>query len=49
MNVTVNVFYYCFRGFGAETIKFSDSEKDGKPEDLPLMSKREVAERFWLT
>ena len=33
-------------GFGAETNKVTILKKDGKPEDLPLMSKREVAEKI---
>jgi phosphopantothenoylcysteine decarboxylase/phosphopantothenate--cysteine ligase len=33
-------------GFGAETNKVTILKKDGKMEDLPLMSKREVAEKI---
>ena len=33
-------------GFGSETNKVTILKKDGKPEDLPLMSKREVAEKI---
>ena len=33
-------------GFGADTNKVTILKKDGKPEDLPLMSKREVAEKI---
>jgi phosphopantothenoylcysteine decarboxylase/phosphopantothenate--cysteine ligase len=32
-------------GFGSETNKVTILKKDGKPEDLPLMSKREVADK----
>jgi phosphopantothenoylcysteine decarboxylase/phosphopantothenate--cysteine ligase len=33
-------------GFGAENNKVTILKKDGKPEDLPLMSKREVADKI---
>ena len=33
-------------GFGADTNKVTILKKDGKPEDLPLMSKREVADKI---
>ena len=33
-------------GFGADTNKVTILKKTGKPEDLPLMSKREVAEKI---
>jgi phosphopantothenoylcysteine decarboxylase / phosphopantothenate---cysteine ligase len=33
-------------GFGAETNKVIILKKDGKPEDLPLMSKRDVADKI---
>jgi phosphopantothenoylcysteine decarboxylase/phosphopantothenate--cysteine ligase len=33
-------------GFGSETNKVTILKKDGKPEDLPLMSKREVADKI---
>jgi phosphopantothenoylcysteine decarboxylase/phosphopantothenate--cysteine ligase len=33
-------------GFGSETNKVIILKKDGKPEDLPLMSKREVADKI---
>ena len=33
-------------GFGADTNKVTILKKDGKPEDLPLMSKREIAEKI---
>ena len=33
-------------GFGSEANKVTILKKDGKPEDLPLMSKREVAEKI---
>jgi phosphopantothenoylcysteine decarboxylase/phosphopantothenate--cysteine ligase len=33
-------------GFGADTNKVIIIKKDGKPEDLPLMSKREVADKI---
>jgi phosphopantothenoylcysteine decarboxylase / phosphopantothenate---cysteine ligase len=33
-------------GFGAETNKVTILKKDGKPEDLPLMSKHEVADKI---
>jgi phosphopantothenoylcysteine decarboxylase/phosphopantothenate--cysteine ligase len=32
-------------GFGADTNKVLIIDKDGNTEDLPLMSKREVAEK----
>ena len=33
-------------GFGSEANKVTILKKDGKPEDLPLMSKREVADKI---
>jgi phosphopantothenoylcysteine decarboxylase/phosphopantothenate--cysteine ligase len=33
-------------GFGADTNKVTILKKDGKPEDLPLMSKRAVADKI---
>ena len=33
-------------GFGADTNKVYIIDKDGNTEDLPLMSKREVAEKI---
>ena len=33
-------------GFGADTNKVTIIKKDGKQEDLPLMSKREVADKI---
>ena len=47
--VVLNIIGEEGAGFGVDTTRVTLFRREGDPEELPLMSKREVAARIWQT